>query len=185
MIDILASLLIVICLFPLFLFLYCLVKLDSRGPFFFKQERLGYLGKTFKVYKIRTMIDKQRKVHKEVFVGNSEVTKVGGVLRRFKIDEIPQILNVLIGDMSLVGPRPGLVSQLNELDENGKFRLNVKPGLTGLAQVNGNIYLSWPERWKYDKYYVDHLSFPMDLSIGLKTILIVFKGEEKFINKPE
>lgn len=133
---------------------------------------------------MRTMTDRNRVSDKEILKGNSEVTIVGNILRRLKIDELPQIINILIGDMSIVGPRPCLTSQINEFNEDGKIRLLIRPGLTGLAQINGNIYLTWPERWKYDRIYVEKISFLMDIKIILKTFLIVFLGEQKFIKKP-
>jgi lipopolysaccharide/colanic/teichoic acid biosynthesis glycosyltransferase len=170
---------------PILLLCMLLVKLDSRGPVFYNQERLGKGGRLFKVFKLRTMTDKVRTSHTEVLKGNSELTRVGSVLRRSKLDELPQILNVLRGEMSLVGPRPALPSQIAEFNEDGRRRLEVRPGLTGLAQVNGNIYLSWPERWIYDRRYVEKLSFALDFSILLKTISIVLLGEERFLRKPE
>lgn len=162
-----------------------LVKLDSKGDFFFFQERLGYKGRKFKIFKIRTMIDKVRIADREIFKNDIEVTRIGAYLRRFKIDELPQIINVLIGDMSLVGPRPGLPSQYFDYNEDGKKRLEVLPGLTGLAQVNGNIYLTWEERWKYDKEYVEKIGFLLDFKIMIKTILILFNGEDKYLKKPD
>lgn len=130
------------------------------------------------------MTHRDRISNKEILKGNSEVTVIGNILRRLKIDELPQIINILIGDMSVVGPRPCLTSQINDFNEDGKMRLLVRPGLTGLAQINGNIYLTWPERWKYDRLYVEKMSFLMDIKVILKTFLIVFLGEQKFINKP-
>ena len=183
--DVFFSLLVIAIFLPLFICLYFLVKIDSKGPFFFYQERLGYKGKVFKVFKIRTMTDKKRIVHQEIFKDNVEVTRVGKVLRRLKLDELPQLINILIGDMGIVGPRPGLLSQLPELNEDGVIRLNVRPGLTGLAQVNGNIYLTWEQRWVYDRKYVEELSMLLDLKIVLKTCALLLHGEEKFIKKPE
>jgi undecaprenyl phosphate N,N'-diacetylbacillosamine 1-phosphate transferase len=113
------------------------------------------------------------------------VTTVGVVLRRLKIDELPQILNILKGDMSIVGPRPCLPALENDFNEDGEIRLKVRPGLTGLAQTNGNIYLTWEERWKYDRNYVEKCNFVLDLKIVLKTVLIVFIGEEKFLKNPD
>jgi lipopolysaccharide/colanic/teichoic acid biosynthesis glycosyltransferase len=170
-------------LFPLFLIIAVLIKTTSKGPIFFFQERLGKNAKTFKVFKFRTMTHKKRAVNREILKGDPEVTRIGHYLRRFKIDELPQLLNVLTGDMSLVGPRPCMPIQLNDLNEDGKYRIRVKPGLTGLAQVNGNIYLTWEERWKYDRKYVENLSFQEDIKIILKTITIVLLGEEKFLKK--
>ena len=184
-IDILITSIALLLALPLFLVCYILVKTDSRGPFFFMQERLGYKGKIFRVFKIRTMTYKQRIANREIFKNDAEVTKTGSILRRFKIDEVPQLINVLKGDMSLVGPRPGLPAQISEFNDDGRSRLLVKPGLTGLAQINGNIYLSWPERWKYDRKYVENLSFLLDVKIILKTFSIIIQGEEKFVKKSD
>jgi len=184
LIDFLAAFFGLLLISPIFIVSAILVKTTSKGPLFFLQERLGKDGKIFKVYKFRTMTDKKREVNREVLKGDAEVTKVGYYLRRFKIDELPQILNVLKGEMSLVGPRPCMPSQLAEFNEDGKYRIKVTPGLTGLAQVNGNIFLTWEERWKYDRKYVENLSFLLDVQIVLKTVGIVFLGEEKFLKKP-
>lgn len=184
-IDIVASLGVIILILPLFLLIYIFVKLDSRGSFFFKQERLGKDGYIFKVYKIRTMYDRPRVADREILKGDFEVTRIGEILRRFKIDELPQIINVFLGDMSLVGPRPCLPRQRAEFNEDGQQRIKVRPGLTGLAQVNGNIYLSWEERWKYDRQYVEKLSFISDIKIVVRTLAILLYGEEKFLKHPD
>ena len=182
--DFFISLLIILFLVPLFIILYILLKLDSKGDFLFFQERLGKNGQIFKVFKIRTMTDKVRVADREILKGDSEVTRMGNVLRRLKIDELPQIINIFKGDMSFVGPRPCLPNQITEFNEDGKTRILVTPGLTGLAQTNGNIYLTWEERWKYDRYYVENLSFFLDIAIVFKTVLIVLLGEQKFLKKP-
>ena len=165
---------------PVLLLTALLIKLDSRGPVFFVQERLGRYGTTFPTFKFRTMTDRLRTSHTEVLPGHSEVTRVGNWLRRFKLDELPQLLNIVRGDMSLVGPRPALPEHIADYNESGLHRLLERPGLTGLAQVNGNIYLSWPERWHYDAQYVDGLSAGLDLHIVLKSVGVVLYGEEKF-----
>lgn len=183
--DFILSLLSLLILSPLLLISGLLVSLTSKGPVFFKQGRLGKNGNVFKLYKFRTMTHKKRESKEQVFGSNPEVTFVGKFLRRLKIDELPQLINVLKGDMSFVGPRPCLPELKEEFDENGKLRLKVRPGLSGLAQINGNIYLSWPERWKYDAEYVMHQSFILDLKIIFKTFLIVIFGEDKFIKKSD
>lgn len=160
-----------------------LISVESIGPVFFKQERLGYNGKIFVLYKLRSMVDKVRVKHQQVYKNDSELTRIGKLIRRFKIDEFPQLINVFKGDMSFIGPRPCLPSLQEKFDENGKFRNLVRPGLSGLAQVNGNIFLSWPERWKYDREYVEKQSFLLDLKIFFKTFAIVLIGEDKFIKK--
>lgn len=184
LIDFFSAFLGLVLISPIFIVSAILVKITSKGPLFFLQERLGKNGKIFSVYKFRTMTDKKREVGREIVKGDAEVTKVGYYLRRFKIDELPQILNVLKGEMSIVGPRPCMPNQINDFNEDGEYRIKVTPGLTGLAQVNGNIYLSWEERWKYDRKYVENVSFILDVKIIIKTIGIVFLGEEKFLKKP-
>lgn len=168
---------------PIFLIIYIAVKLESKGGFFFYQQRIGKNGELFNIFKIRTMTDKPREASNEVLKGNAEVTRVGAFLRRFKIDEFPQIINVLKGDMSFIGPRPCMPSLLDKFNEDAKKRLETKPGLTGLAQTNGNIYLTWEERWRYDKYYVENMSFLLDVKIFFKTLLLLFVGEEKLLKK--
>ena len=170
---------------PLLIVTAVLVRLDSKGPIFFNQERLGRFGSTFLTYKFRTMTHRERVASAEVLPGHSEVTRIGHWLRRFKIDELPQLLNILKGDMSLVGPRPALPEHIHDYDGNGLRRLLTRPGLTGLAQVNGNIYLSWPERWMYDAEYVEKLSAVGDARILMRTVAVVFLGEERFLNRPE
>ncbi|ACF14601.1 sugar transferase [Chloroherpeton thalassium ATCC 35110] len=163
--DLMVSFLFLSVFGVFFILIALAIKLESKGPVFFNQIRLGREGKTFNLYKFRTMTDNPARVHgsTEVFENNPEVTKVGNILRRYKIDELPQLINVFKGDMSIVGPRPMLPQQEEVFDQNGKKRLDVLPGCTGLAQVNGNIYLPWNERWKYDAYYVDNLSLFLDI----------------------
>tara|TARA_B100001063_G_C16744208_1_gene546531 strand:+ start:1068 stop:1550 length:483 start_codon:yes stop_codon:yes gene_type:complete len=155
------------------------ISLDSNGGISFTQERLGYRGKIFLLYKFRSMrINKSRKEN-QIFKEHPDITKLGYFLRRFKIDETPQLLNVLKGDMSLIGPRPCLPALRRKFDQNGELRLAVRPGLTGWAQVNGNIYNSWEKRWEYDAYYVNNISLLLDLKILVKTFWVVLNGEQK------
>ena len=167
---------------PFLLIVALLIKLDSQGPVFFLQRRVGLNGREFSIYKFRTMTNEERKTVGEVYKDNAEVTRVGRVLRRLKIDELPQVLNVFLGDMSVVGPRPALPS-LYENNPAARERLEVRPGMTGLAQVNGNIYLSWDERLEFDVKYVRECSFALDCKIVARTILVVFMGEEKFLRR--
>src|SRR5690554_1166113 len=143
---------------PILFISIVLISISSKGPVFFLQDRVGKKGSLFKVIKLRTMTHKKRETVKQTLAGDAEITKIGHYLRRFKIDELPQLINILKGDMSIVGPRPAMPSILEKLNEDGLFRLEVRPGLTGLAQVNGNIYLDWKGRWKYNKRYVENLS---------------------------
>jgi lipopolysaccharide/colanic/teichoic acid biosynthesis glycosyltransferase len=139
----------------------------------------------FKAYKFRTMLNRVRTHHVEIREDNPEVTRFGRFLRRWKLDELPQLLNILKGDMSLVGPRPPLPSQLAQYDSKTLRRLGVTPGLTGLAQVSGGTRMSWQERWLYDLEYVRRLSFALDLSILLRTLLVVIFGEGRFYAPPK
>ena len=183
--DLIIILPVFVAISPVLLIAAALIKLDSRGPVFFNQERLGRYGQTFLTYKFRTMTHREREATSEILPGHSEVTRVGHWLRRFKIDEMPQLLNIVNGDMSLVGPRPALPDHINEYNEAGLRRLLERPGLTGLSQVNGNIYLSWPDRWYYDAQYVARISFFKDVIIIIKTVAVVLLGEERFLKKPE
>ncbi|NQY06400.1 MAG: sugar transferase [Flavobacteriaceae bacterium] len=181
LIDLTISFLSLLFLSPLLLLVAFLIKVTSKGPVFYTQERLGYQGKTFKLYKFRSMkVNNTVSEKTQVFKGNTSVTGIGQIIRRFKIDELAQLINIFNGDMSIVGPRPCLPSLKEEFNETAYYRLKAKPGLTGLAQINGNIFLSWEERWEFDKQYVENITFVKDLGIILKTILIVFLGEEKF-----
>lgn len=182
--DLSVSLMALVFAAPVILIGYVLVRMSSAGPGFFVQERLGYQGQTFKVFKLRTMHVNPKRVLNQTTSNDPEVFRAGKVLRRTKIDELPQIFNVLKGDMSLVGPRPGLPSMLDEMPEWARERLDVRPGLTGLAQVNGNIQLSWEERWKYDIEYVEGISLSNDLAIILRTVLVVLFGEGLFRRAP-
>nr|UXE41707.1 hypothetical protein Hi04_10k_c5966_00040 [uncultured bacterium] len=182
--DLLIVIPLTVTLLPFFGIVALLVKLTSPGPVFFNQARLGKLGKLFVAYKFRTMSHRERTHHVEIREGNTEVTKVGRLLRRLKIDELPQILNVFRGEMSLVGPRPPLPEQIHDYDRETLRRLMATPGLTGLAQVNGGTQMTWPERWKYDLRYVRELSFCLDLRILLRTVMVVLFGEERFQNPP-
>jgi len=188
LLDFILSLTTLIILSPLLLVVALLIKLDSKGPVFYTQLRPGKNQKVFKVYKFRTMVqgaDKHQKVGVEVKQDDSRITSLGRFLRRFKIDELPQLINILKGDMSIVGPRPSLPEYLQQYEEWELERFLVKPGLTGLAQVNGNIYLEREEKSAYDIRYVKEMSFFLDIKIIIKTVAIVLFGEDKFVNKSD
>jgi len=184
LLDIFLSILTLIFLSPFFLLIAIAIRLETPGPVLYLQDRLGLHGKIFSAIKFRTMTHASRVPDHEILADDPEVTRVGAFLRRYKLDELIQVVNVLKGDMSVIGPRPALPRQLAEYDENGRKRLLVKPGLSGLAQVNGNIYLSWPERWQYDARYVEMCSLGLDLWIIWRTIAVMILGEEKFLNSP-
>jgi len=183
--DILFSTLVLVMVMPVLLLGIVLVYTTSKGPIFFFQERLGLNEKVFKVFKLRTMTHKIRKTHVQVYEGNPEVTWVGYYLRKYKVDELPQFINVLIGDMSVVGPRPCLPNIQHLYDENTKIRFKVKPGITSLTGVKGSIYLTWPQKWYYDKVYVEKQSLWFDIKIIFKTIFVVLMGEKRFLEVPK
>ena len=182
--DLILTIPLIVALLPFFAVIVILIKLTSPGPVFFNQKRLGRLGQVFVAYKFRTMLHRDRTQHVEIRKGNPEVTVVGALLRRFKLDELPQLVNILKGDMSLVGPRPPLPEQMADYDRESIQRLQVRPGLTGLAQVNGGTQMTWLERWQYDLQYVRLLSLALDLRILLRTVLVVFLGEARFHTTP-
>lgn len=184
-IDFIFALVVSLLLLVPFLVIFLLIKLDSKGPVFFLQTRLGKDKKEFKIVKFRTMVNKKRALDGQVYKDNTEITRVGKYLRRFKIDEMPQIFNVLLGDMSIVGPRPCLPGVMDKFNLNDSYRFMVKPGLSSMAGVNGSIFLTWEEKWWYDKYYVEHLNFLLDVSIVIKTFLVIIFGEEKYLKKPK
>jgi len=183
-IDLMVSGLCCLLFLPFFVILALCIKLDSKGPIFFKQRRVGLNLVPFDVLKLRTMTHQARQVGDTPIIGKAPgVTRIGYYLRRFKIDELPQLINVLRGDMSLVGPRPSVPEQLAQMTATEKLRYSVRPGLTGLSQVSGNIHLSWKERYVYDLEYIKHISFRNDLRIIFKTFMIIFYGEDKFIHQ--
>ncbi|MBM7560900.1 sugar transferase [Fusibacter tunisiensis] len=186
--DFVLSLIAILVLSPLLIVVAILIRMGSEGPIFFRQERPGKNQKIFKVYKFRTMVKdavKQQKVGVEVTGSDIRITPFGKFLRRFKIDELAQLINILKGDMSIVGPRPTLPEYIEQYEEWELKRFDVRPGLTGLAQINGNIYLDRQEKSAYDVKYVENISFINDIKIILKTVAIVFLGEDKFVNKTD
>ncbi|MBU9675098.1 sugar transferase [Planococcus sp. CP5-4] len=180
--DFTVSLILSITLFPFFLIIAVLIKLSSAGPVFFKQQRPGLNAEIFEVYKFRTMKQGSEQMFegKEVLSDDDRVTAIGKYLRRFKVDELPQIFNVLKGEMSLVGPRPQRVDYLENYTTEEMKRFKMLPGLTGLAQVSGNIYLSVQERTQKDVEYVTNFNLLLDLQIMIRTIGVVLFGEDKF-----
>ncbi|MGL5413910.1 sugar transferase [Cetobacterium sp.] len=183
--DILVSFLLIIITIPLFILIAICIKVTSKGTIFFLQKRPGKKGELFKIFKFRTMELGSDKMTKgvEVLKNDPRITKIGKILRRTKIDELPQLINVLKGDMSLVGPRPERIDSLNDYTDEISKRLLVRPGMTGLAQVSGNIYLTLQERYKLDIYYVENQNFLLDTKILLRTIGVVLFGEEKYRNQ--
>lgn len=185
LIDIAVSLIVLLVFLPLWVIVSVLIKTTSKGPVFFLQDRPGLNKQIFKVYKFRTMKPGSDKMVKgqEVMKDDDRVTAIGKLLRRTKIDEIPQVLNVLKGEMTLVGPRPERIASLADYDDEISKRLNMSPGMTGLAQVSGNIYLSLEDRYKFDVYYVENFSVWLDIKIIFRTVGVVLLGEDRYVNK--
>lgn len=182
--DITGSGIGLLILSPIFFITAILITVTMPGPIFFKQERIGQNGKLFYILKFRSMkVDKTAEKNHDVSKDTDRLTTFGKLIRRLKIDELPQLINVLWGNMSLVGPRPTFKEQADLYNKSQKHRLDMRPGMTGLAQVNGNISLSWEERIKYDLYYIENYTLLLDLKILLKTALVVILGESKFKKK--
>lgn len=175
--DILISLTFIVLFSWLYLILVILVRIKLGSPVLFCQERPGYNEKIFKLYKFRTMTDK-RDEKGNLLPDSERLTKFGSMLRSTSLDELPEMFNILKGDMSLIGPRPLLVEYLPYYTEEERLRHSVRPGLTGLAQVSGRNYLAWDKRLARDVEYVNHISFIMDVRIIIKTIMVVFKKED-------
>jgi len=153
-------------------------KLEGKGPVFYRQTRVGKDGEDFDVLKLRSMVVGAESLGAGYAVdeGDARITRIGRILRRTSIDELPQLWNVLRGDMSVIGPRPTLRYQVEQYDEQQRRRLDVRPGLTGWAQVHGRASLPWAERIELDVWYVDHRSLRVDLAILLRTPLALFRG---------
>jgi lipopolysaccharide/colanic/teichoic acid biosynthesis glycosyltransferase len=177
-----AALLCLVFLSPIFFFTAILLYLFYGSPIIFPQERLGINKKIFLIYKFRSMKSIASDEYKE-FPDNARLTPLYRFIRRFKIDELPQLYNILIGDMSFVGPRPWMPAVIKQFSISNETRFNVKPGLTGLAQINGNTHLSFNERLKYDIRYISQISLFLDLRIILSTFAIVCFGEKWGLKK--
>lgn len=174
--DIVLSLVGITIMSPILIVVAIAVKLESKGPVVFQQERYGLNGKVFKIYKFRSMCVGAEKGGVYETKGDARVTRVGKLIRKTSIDEFPQFINIIKGDMSIIGPRPTLTYHpwpFNEYNQEQKRRFNVRPGVTGWAQVNGRKEVPWEKRIKYDVEYVENLSFSFDLKIFFKTILKV------------
>ncbi|WP_299702388.1 sugar transferase [uncultured Pontibacter sp.] len=176
LIDFVLSLSAFIVLLPVFLVVTLLLAIANNGKPFFLQPRPGKHGHIFKVIKYKTMNDK-RDVNGELLSDAERLTPIGAFVRKTSLDEVPQLLNVIKGDMSLIGPRPLLVEYLPLYNEVQRRRHEVRPGITGWAQVNGRNAISWEQKFQYDVWYVDNISFLLDVKIIFLTILKVFKSE--------
>ena len=175
-IDILISSIFLFFSLPLLLFICIINLILNKGKILFLQDRTGYNGTVFKIIKFKTMNDKTNS-ERELLSDGERLTVFGRFLRFSSLDELPTLWNVLVGQMSLVGPRPLLVKYLDRYNDNQLRRLEVKPGLTGWAQVNGRNSISWEEKFQYDVWYVDNQSLKLDLIIIFKTIGQVIRGK--------
>jgi sugar transferase EpsL len=179
--DLLLTLLGILILSPLFLFITILVGVNFGTPIIFRQMRPGYKGKPFWVYKFRTMTN-TRDQQDNLLPDSQRITRLGHLLRSSSLDELPELVNVLRGEMSLVGPRPLLMQYLERYSPEQARRHEVLPGLTGWAQINGRNALTWEEKFNLDVWYVDHWSFWLDIKIILLTVVKVLRREG--INQP-
>lgn len=187
-IDILLSLIALTVLIPFFIIFAIIIKCESKGPVFFRQKRFGKNKNFFTIYKFRTMRTDTPKDMPTHMLNNAEsyITRFGGFMRKTSIDELPQIINILQGEMSIIGPRPALWNQDDLIQEREKYGANnVRPGLTGLAQINGRDELEIPIKAKIDGEYVEKISLWLDIKIFFKTIFKVFKSEGVVEGKKE
>jgi lipopolysaccharide/colanic/teichoic acid biosynthesis glycosyltransferase len=183
--DFIGALAGLVALSPLLLITAILVKIDSRGPVFFIYERAGKDGKPFKPLKFRTMEEKsiEKGLGFTVSENDERITKIGKFLRKWGIDEFPQLINVLKGEMSLVGPRPTFSHHIEKYSDFQKKRLLMKPGIVGWALVHGRNSLSWEERIKYDVWYVENWSFWLDIKIIFKSFYLILIKQEGVYGK--
>ncbi len=184
--DIFVSLIFIIVLtvIPVFIVVPLAIKLSSKGPAMFNQTRVGKDGKPFVMYKFRTMITEQYDENGEEIMSEDRITKIGKILRKTSLDELPQLFNVLFGSMSIIGPRPMLDYQAPRCIGEENLRFQMRPGLTGYAQVKGRNNIQWEERIQYDIEYVKTYTFWLDIVILFKTVLLVFKKQGTEV-KPE
>lgn len=188
--DVMLATIALIILSPFFLLIGIIIKLDSKGPIFFTHNRIGKNGKPFKMYKFRTMYqnaqeminnftEEQMKEWKENYKlkNDPRITKIGNILRKTSLDELPQIWNIIKGDLSIIGPRPVIDEELEKYGSNKEKFLSITPGLTGYWQANGRSDTTYEERMEMELYYVDHISWKLDVKIFFKTIVSVIKKE--------
>ncbi|MDQ6971175.1 MAG: sugar transferase [Mariprofundaceae bacterium] len=174
--DVFVSLSMLLLLWPLMISLALLIRWQFGSPVIFRQQRPGWHGKPFYIYKFRSMTD-ARDEKGDLLSDNERLTSAGRFLRRLSLDELPQLFNVLKGDLSLVGPRPLLMEYLPLYSSEQARRHDVRPGITGWAQVNGRNAISWEDRFRYDVWYVDHQSLRLDMKILALTLLKVLRSE--------
>ena len=176
--DLTIALALAVLTAPVVALLALAVRLESRGSPIYRQERIGRDARPFQIYKLRTMVAGAERIGAGLAVaaGDDRITRVGALLRRWSLDELPNLWNVLRGEMAIVGPRPTLRGQVEQYTERQRGRLTVKPGITGWAQVNGRASLPWSERIELDLWYVEHRTVALDLRILAQTVALVLRG---------
>ena len=176
--DVVLSAALLVVTSPLLALAAVAIRLESRGPVFYRQRRVGRDGEPFELWKLRTMVPGADSMGAGLYVleGDPRITWTGRLLRRFSLDELPNLVNVLKGDMAIVGPRPTVQEQVDRYTDRQRRRLEVKPGITGWAQINGRTSLPWPERIELDVWYVEHRSLRLDLRILLRTARMLATG---------
>lgn len=182
--DALIAFIAIVILLPMFFVVGAAVKTTSRGPIFFKQTRIGKNNCEFEIFKFRTMAINSDIVKDGLAVkrNDARITSVGNFLRKTSLDEIPQFLNVLKGDISIIGPRPGLPEQLKYFDHRQLMRTQVKPGITGLATINGRASIPWSKRIEYDLLYIENFSLWLDLTIAIRSVWVVISGKNTYFD---
>ncbi len=170
---------------PLLVLAIVAIRLESRGGAFYRQRRVGKDGREFDVLKLRTMVDGAEHIGAGLAVnaGDARITRVGKVLRRTSLDELPNLVNVLRGEMAIVGPRPTLPKQVAQYTERERGRLAIRPGITGWAQVNGRTSLPWAQRIELDLWYIEHRTWRLDLKILVRSARLVVVGEGLYKGK--
>jgi lipopolysaccharide/colanic/teichoic acid biosynthesis glycosyltransferase len=177
--DMVLSTVLLVVAAPLLALAALAIRLESPGPVVYRQRRVGKDGRPFELLKLRTMVPGAESMGAGIYVveGDPRITRIGRLLRRFSLDELPNLVNVLKGDMAMVGPRPTVQEQVDRYTERQRRRLEVKPGITGWAQINGRTSLPWPERIELDVWYVEHRSLRVDLRILARTARMLASGQ--------
>ena len=176
--DVVLAAMLLVVTAPLLALAAIAIRIESHGPVFYRQLRVGRDGEPFELWKLRTMVRGAEAMGAGIYVieGDPRITRVGRLLRRFSLDELPNLVNVLRGEMAIVGPRPTVQEQVDRYTERQRRRLEVKPGITGWAQINGRTSLPWPDRIELDVWYVEHRSMRLDLRILLRTARLLATG---------
>ena len=188
--DLLLSILAIVLLFPAFIIISLAIKIDSNGPIFFRQERLGLNGKIFRIYKFRTMVDRaiEKGTGLATFENDPRITKVGAFLRKTSLDEIPQLINILKGEMSFIGPRPPVSYypyKFEDYNEFEKQRFKVKPGISGLAAIKCREIHDWSINIPIDVEYVQNISFALDVKLFFQSLMSFFRTNNVYSKKSQ